>query len=300
MALPEVPVLTFVSGVESSQPFALPPEGDTWVAGRSEDADLVIADDTVSRKHARIYRGRGTLWVRDLGSRNGTKVNGRGVAHHRLRPGDRITIGANVLRVDVVTRAHFERTRKPGPEETTAGRSMSGSIQDIPLADVLQWLATSRKTGTLRVRGDSLGEMFLRQGRVYYARIAGRDNIKADRALLRMMGWTDGTFELDSVLEDAPEGKELNVGLEHILMEAARVQDELAHLGESYALPTDNVELVFPSPKPWRSLSPEQLDLVEALAAGGDWLTVLDRLDTDDLAITQLATKLHKAGVVRY
>ena len=301
MAQPEVAVLTFVSGADPNGSFPLDPDGDNWVAGRSGDADLVLADDTVSRKHARIYRGRGTMWVRDLGSRNGTQINGRSVSHHRLRPGDRLTIGANILRVDVITRAQYDRTRnKPGPEESTAGRSMSGSIQDIPLADVLQWLATSRKTGTLRVRGASTGELFLRQGRVYYARIEGHDKIKAERALLRMMSWTEGTFELDSLLEDAPEGEELNVGLEHILMEAARVQDELAHLAERHKIPEHDIELVFPPKKAWRELSPEQIDLVQAIAAGGDWLTVLDRLDADDLAITTLATKLLKAGVVRY
>lgn len=292
-------MLTFVAGGGTVGSFPLAPGGENWVAGRSNDADLVLADDTVSRKHARIYRGRGTLWVRDLGSRNGTQVNGRSIAHHRLRPGDRITIGANVMRVDVVTRAQFERSQA-GPEETTAGRSMSGSIEDIPLADVLQWLATSRKTGTLRVRGKSTGELFLREGRVYYARIQDRDSIKAERALLRMMSWSQGVFELDNMLEEAPEGEELSVGLEHILMEAARVQDELAHLAERRPIPTEEIDLVFPSPVAWRELPPEQLDLVEAIAAGGDWPTVLDRLDTDDLEITTLATKLHKAGVVRY
>ena len=297
MAAAEVRVLTVVKGADPGAPFALGPKGNNWVAGRSSDADLVLADDTVSRKHARIYESRGTLWLRDLGSRNGTKVNGRSVSHHRLRPGDRISIGASLLRVDVVPLSQLQRG---GPEENTAGRSMSGSIQDIPLADVLQWLATSRKTGTLRVRGKSDGELFLRQGRVYYARIKGSGNLKAEKALLRMMGWSEGTFELDSATVDPPDGQELSVGLEHILMEAARIQDELAHLAEKHELPEDSIALAFPSGKAWRELEPEQLDLVQAIAAGGDWTTILDRLEADDVSITQLVVKLKKLGVVSY
>ncbi|HLT37075.1 MAG TPA: DUF4388 domain-containing protein, partial [Enhygromyxa sp.] len=254
MASSEIPVLTFVAGAKPGGAFPLGPEGNSWVAGRSNDADLVLPDDTVSRKHARIYSARGALWLRDLGSRNGTLINGRSVAHHRLRPGDRITIGASLLRVDVVPLERLERDKGPGPEEVTAGRSMSGSIQEIPLADVLQWLATSRKTGTLRVRGNSTGELFLRQGRVYYARIQGSGNLKAEKALLRMMGWHDGTFELDSATVEPPQGQELSVGLEHILMEAARVQDELAHLAERQKIPERAIDFVLPPRKRWREL----------------------------------------------
>jgi hypothetical protein len=300
MAPREIPVLTCVAGSKPGSTFPLGPKGESWVAGRSQDADLVLHDDTVSRKHARIYQARGTLWLRDLGSRNGTQVNGRSVSHHRLRPGDRITIGASLLRVDVVPLAQLERKLGPGPEEITAGRSMSGSIQDIPLADVLQWLATSRKTGALRVRGTAVGELFLRQGQVYYARIEGSGKLKAEKALLRMMGWTEGTFELDNNVVDPPQGQELSVGLEHILMEAARVQDELAHLAEKHRLPDRKVELVLPSRKPWRSLAPNQLDLIESIARGGDWPTVISRLDADDVALTQAAIDLQKHGVIEY
>jgi hypothetical protein len=177
---------------------------------------------------------------------------------------------------------------------------MTGSIQDIPLADVLQWLATSRKTGALRVRGNSVGELFLREGRVYYARIQGSDKLKADKALLRMMNWSDGTFELDNNAVAPPGGKEISVGLEHILMEAARVQDELAHLAERHKLPDQSIDLKLPSGKPWRELSPAQLDLVESIAAGGDWPTVLNRLEADDVVLTQSAIELYEAGVIQY
>ncbi|NVB37963.1 DUF4388 domain-containing protein [Pseudenhygromyxa sp. WMMC2535] len=299
MPAAEVPVLTFVSGAKPGENFPLGPSGESWVAGRSGDADLVLEDDLVSRKHARFYRSRGELWLRDLGSRNGTLINGEAVQHHRLRIGDRIAIGANLLRVESVPADHLERATR-NEETSTAGRSMSGSIQDIPLADVLQWLATSRKTGTLRVRGRSVGELFLRQGTIYYARIEGSEGLAAEKALLRMMGWTEGTFELDNMTVDLEEGEELSVSLEHILMEAARVQDELAHLAARNKIPEERIGLVFPPKKAWRELGEDELDLIQAVAEGLDWTTILNRLPGDDVSVTQTAVKLHKAGVVDY
>lgn len=298
----EVPALTFVAGSKPGELFPLGPEGESWVAGRSNDADLVLADDTVSRKHARIYQARGTLWVRDLGSRNGTQVNGRAVRQHRLRPGDRITIGANLLRLDLVPISQVTRD-KPRVEDASSsassGRSMSGSIQDIPLADVLQWLATSRKTGMLRVRGTSIGEMFLRQGRVYYARIQGSEGLPAQKALLRMMGWPEGTFELDNNTVE-PGGDELSVSLEHILMEAARMQDELAHLAERFGVPTGRVDLTLPAPSPWRELPAAQIDIVQAIVEGWPWMQILDRLVADDVELTRAIIEMRKNNLVRY
>lgn len=296
----EVPALTFVAGSKPGELFPLGPVGESWVAGRSKDADLVLADDTVSRKHARIYQARDALWVRDLGSRNGTLINGRAVRQQRLRPGDRITIGAFLMRLDLVPISQVTRD-KPRGEETSgsAGRSMSGSIQDIPLADVLQWLATSRKTGMLRVRGTSIGEMFLRQGRVYYARIQGSGGLPAQKALLRMMGWAEGTFELDNNTVE-PEGDELSVSLEHILMEAARMQDELAHLAERFGIPTGRVDLTLPAPAPWRGLPPAQLDIIQAIVEGWPWTQILDRLAADDVELTRAIIEMRKHKLVRY
>jgi pSer/pThr/pTyr-binding forkhead associated (FHA) protein len=47
--------------------------------GRSEEADIVLPYDNVSRKHALIWRSEGRSWIRDLGSSNGTSVDGSAV-----------------------------------------------------------------------------------------------------------------------------------------------------------------------------------------------------------------------------
>lgn len=70
------------------------------VIGRAETCDVVLADRTVSRRHARISPADDGWWLEDLGSRSGTWLNGRALdARGRLTAGDRIGAGQSVLRV---------------------------------------------------------------------------------------------------------------------------------------------------------------------------------------------------------
>ncbi len=74
---------------------APPPDGPgPWTIGRSEDCRLIIDADTVSRAHASLRRTpAGALEIRDLGSTNGTWVNGWRVERAVLAPGDQVVLG---------------------------------------------------------------------------------------------------------------------------------------------------------------------------------------------------------------
>jgi hypothetical protein len=67
------------------------------VIGRSRDADIQVADANVSRRHAEVRQEGAAYWVVDLDSTNGTEVNGRRLKRAKLRPGDKITVGATEL-----------------------------------------------------------------------------------------------------------------------------------------------------------------------------------------------------------
>ncbi len=69
----------------------LPPEGA--VIGRSSASDFVVDDPNVSRRHVEIRPDGDTWTLRDLGSTNGTELNGRRVERARLEDGDEITVG---------------------------------------------------------------------------------------------------------------------------------------------------------------------------------------------------------------
>jgi len=76
-------------------------DGTGLTIGRAADNDLVIPDSRVSRHHARIAGRRGTLVYADLGSTNGSRVNGVQVGELVLGAGDRIEIGDTVIVVEV-------------------------------------------------------------------------------------------------------------------------------------------------------------------------------------------------------
>ncbi len=69
--------------------------------GRRHDCDLVIPLSVVSRKHCELYMDRSKLMLRDLGSKNGTYVNGYKVEEKPISPGDQITIGPVSLLVQI-------------------------------------------------------------------------------------------------------------------------------------------------------------------------------------------------------
>ena len=69
------------------------------VIGRGRSADLVIAEPTISRSHAGVGYDREGFFVQDLGSTNGTRVNGNREPQHRLVSGDEIQLGKLRLRL---------------------------------------------------------------------------------------------------------------------------------------------------------------------------------------------------------
>ena len=63
------------------------------VIGRSRSCDLVLRDDSVSRRHLMLTVDGDHVVVIDLGSTNGTLLNGRWITHAEARPGDILTLG---------------------------------------------------------------------------------------------------------------------------------------------------------------------------------------------------------------
>lgn len=71
----------------------------TVVGRRPEICDLVIPNDSISKIHCVISKTDGLLFVRDLGSTNGTRVNGQRVTRGALLPGDELAIASVKFKV---------------------------------------------------------------------------------------------------------------------------------------------------------------------------------------------------------
>ena len=74
---------------------------DPVAIGRNPDSDILLEDPEVSRQHAEVRREEGVFVLVDLGSVNGTRVNGAGVDERTLQDGDVITIGGATIRFEL-------------------------------------------------------------------------------------------------------------------------------------------------------------------------------------------------------
>ena len=107
-------ILTEVEGEPQPTRFAVYPPG-RLVLGRSAGCSIKVSDLSASRRHCLIVAGDGGVWVQDLGSRNGTYVNGELVGRRRspddldptdcerplreLHDGDEVRLGRHVFRI---------------------------------------------------------------------------------------------------------------------------------------------------------------------------------------------------------
>src|SRR5438132_796554 len=89
------------------------PPGD-FVVGRSRDCQLALDDPLVSRRHAAFHATAEKIWVEDLGSRNGIKVNqNRVTGRVDLTHGDIVSIGNSDIVVQITSETAEHPMRKP-------------------------------------------------------------------------------------------------------------------------------------------------------------------------------------------
>ncbi len=297
--------LRFISGKYQGGEFPIFPDKPI-VVGRSSDLDMVLVEDMVSRKHARIAMGGDGITIEDLGSTNGTFVNGEKVKKARLKEGDRVLIGTSILKLVATDQAvqpagdakqNLENVA--AARRTSQVRTMSGSLQEVPLPDLLQLFGTSKKSGVLVLRTDDqeVGKIFLRKGNIYFATINDSDDVPPVKACYRMLTWEAGTFDLDPP-DDRQFPDEVDLTVAEVLMEGMRQLDELNRLKES--LPALNARLTIASPMipPLRELAPEDLDVLQMVHNYGSLGQVLNKSLASDLQTATIIQKLLKTNYI--
>ncbi|MEJ7809067.1 MAG: adenylate/guanylate cyclase domain-containing protein [Gemmatimonadaceae bacterium] len=138
-------------GTESELSFALPAEGPL-VVGRALGSDIPILDPTVSRRHAGLTVSEEGVRVQDLGSSNGTFVNGERVDGAVLRAGDVVVFGKMSFRVEAVP---GEPPPTLSSETETAVLTGPAIVRQRPVTEPRYQLTyDSPPTGAERVQGD--------------------------------------------------------------------------------------------------------------------------------------------------
>ena len=308
-AVSQVPqyALRFISGKYQGGEFPLRMDREI-VIGRSSDLDMVLVEDMVSRKHAKISTAGGQITIQDLGSTNGTFVNGEKIKKVRLKEGDRILIGTSIIKLvsveggqsaqltEAEARSRMDQSAQRRP--SGPGRPMSGSIEEIPLPDLLQLLSTSRKSGVLSIRGESgLGKIYLRKGQIYYASIDDSFDLAPRKAVYRLLTWQSGTFELEppderDVLEEIKESTEA------LLMEGVRQLDELRRIEAELPPRGTMLAMIHPLQPALRELSPAEIDVFQTVLNYGTLQAVLDKSTLTDLETAQSILSLMQRGYV--
>jgi hypothetical protein len=117
--------------LEGAEAGAQVPVDAEVLIGRGDDADLTLADAGVSRSHARVSAGVTGASIEDLGSSNGTFVNGERIsAAQPLRDGDEIQLGGAVLRVSEATAE--TQMIDPGATEAHPGPEAAAPAPEEP------------------------------------------------------------------------------------------------------------------------------------------------------------------------
>src|SRR5687768_2432048 len=92
-------VLVITQGAQSGQSAEL--AAGVIMIGRGADCQVILDDDYVSTRHARVVPGAGGIYVEDLGSTNGTYVNGQRItAPTTITMSDTVRIGKTILRLE--------------------------------------------------------------------------------------------------------------------------------------------------------------------------------------------------------
>lgn len=209
--------------------------GRTYVLGRDRRCDFPLPSDVVSRRHAEIlWHQDGGFRVRDLGSKNGTKINKEVIDEVALRDGDSIWLGPFHLTYReyegdisglLEEAAGSEQTVSMSRDMLTGGGSgtfaFGGRFAGSELLEICQLLGFNEKRGVLNIQaGELRGSLAFDRGNVIRARLGP---ISGQPAAISILGTAGGTFEF---VTGDPGETEFQISTERLIMEAARRTDE--------------------------------------------------------------------------
>lgn len=314
-------ILKFISGKYQGGEFALEMNQEL-IIGRSSELEMVLIEDMVSRHHAKISTSEDEIFIEDLGSTNGTFVNGEKITRSKLKDGDRILIGTSIIKlvyeesdasvppaipkpikesqsgvrpIPTVSLTGTRRVAQTNHTQHGGTQSgvLSGVLDQLPLPDLLQLFGSSKKTGGLFITtpGGSEGCIYLREGRVYGAVINHNYNVPVDKSFYRMMCWTSGNFLLDNTASHDFE-KPIDETVESMLMESMRIIDETHSIGDDVPAYEALFRIEFPLIPKLRDLTPEQLDVFQLALAEPSMEAILNRCDGDDVETTKIIVHL--------
>lgn len=283
--------------------------GQILFAGRSASTDIFLDENLVSRRHAKFAWVNDEVKVQDLGSTNGTFVNGRKVLAATLKSGDKVQIGQTLMKVYfsddptadlsaiyALTDAFRERA-EPAAAAQQRKKTFQGNLALMALPELLQMMAANRSTGILELTRESLvGRIYCRDGRVHYAVLGP---VECEKAVFRMLGWKDADFEFRPETFDlARFQRHVTMSLENVLMEGFRQIDELEKLGPEIPPRRIKLRLLTNESAVLNPLPPAVKAVLRSIVRYQAVGEILDRTPLFDLDIVKILVVLRKKKLI--
>ena len=282
--------LRFISGKYQGSELALD-LGREIVVGRGSNADIVLMEDMVSRKHATIGIAGVDVVLQDLGSTNGTFLNGEKIQRATLKDGDRVLIGTSILKVvrssnpRSTTQFHRgEPARASEAASTLRPRSLHGDISEQGLPSILQLLSSSKHSGVLLVQGPRPAQLHFKEGKLLRVTVeSSAAAIGGKKALWRVLGWSQGAFSVQA-LTDGVES-EFEEETEALVAEGIKAAEETKRAADRLPPKATRFEVLRPLTSLLKDLSPKRLDTLQLIYNHGDLDALLDRNVVTDLDV---------------
>jgi adenylate cyclase len=175
--------------------------GSCWVIGRSDDSDFVITDRWISRNHAMLQAmENGEMYLIDLGSRNGSFLNGRRVGIPvTLKNGDRLTFGQTEL-VYHAPQAAITPGSKPARELTATAALHVRRLISVLVVDIRDYTVLTRRLDE-EILSELIGSWFRQAGQIIRQNGSWVDKYIGDAV---MAVWIHGSNERTSPEEIQP------------------------------------------------------------------------------------------------
>lgn len=298
--------LRFLSGKDQGSEYVLD-DPTTVLIGRGSDVDLVLDEGMVSRHHARIHASTAEVIVEDLGSTNGTFVNGDRVQRRRLQEGDRVLIGTTILKIElssspVGTKPPPPRRSQPGAvdDAKTSRDLMSGNIEEVGVPELVEMFSGGRQRSILELVTDSKKttyRIFMADGHVVDARCSALPDAPAAKVVHRALGLTRGSFSVRP-FDEAPEPR-ATISIPELLVDGLRKLDEMHVFRQRLPVGGEKLVLARPLLSPLSALDEADLDTLQAAHNLGEIDAVFDDLDDLDVDIARRLLALVDGGFLR-
>jgi hypothetical protein len=174
-------------------------------------------------------------------------------------------------------------TKQNSPTPTSTGGELSGLLDEVRVPDLLALLNSAKKTGTLHVQsGDSKGDIFVRDGNIFYVTINENHDMGPHKALSRLVGWESGHYNFGPLNEQNGFVFELEEPISSLVSVALNTCKQFRKVEDNLPPYDSDLSLAKPLEANLSELDAAELDILQLIHNHGNLQSVLDDAITND------------------